>query len=342
MCRTYKASFLERLKMPINKRFSESNLHKVWESLAPELRANVKAAISKQADEYQEVRHDCFGCGSDNFSTPLTEIDRYGFPYSVLICRACSHVQTNPTFRPQDYEDFYKNDYRQIYNWGISPDDFFREQTYRGKDILRFVEQHLPSKTGLICDYGCGAGGVLVPFRNKGYEVIGFDFDSDYLSVGKTKEGLDLRQGHATFQDKKPNVLILVHVLEHVLDLEKFFMELKTITSLETLIYVEVPSILAIWRDYGFDALDYFQNAHIHHFTRNRLIKLFEANGYGCLSSDYRTRAVFRSDNTVRNSQSATPAYLLITWFHFLEIMRPVIKPVFRLIQTVILKIRFR
>ena len=69
--------------------------------------------------------------------------------------------------------------------------------------VLPFIEKTLPIKPGLkVLEIGCGEGGVLKPFLDKGCHCLGVDLDTPRIEIGKTffKEYID--QGKLEFTDQ--------------------------------------------------------------------------------------------------------------------------------------------
>ena len=96
-----------------------------------------------------------------------------------------------------------------------APDDFFQEQVTHGKQIYKFVISEFNNKDNLtIFDIGCGAGGVLIPFRDEGYLTYGCDMGNEYLRKGR-QANLILEEGNEDSLKKyeKADLIILSHAL---------------------------------------------------------------------------------------------------------------------------------
>jgi ubiquinone/menaquinone biosynthesis C-methylase UbiE len=50
----------------------------------------------------------------------------------------------------------------------------------------RFVEEHCP-RPGRLLDLGCGTGRLLIPFAQRGYQVVGADLSAEMLAVASEK-----------------------------------------------------------------------------------------------------------------------------------------------------------
>ncbi|MDR1021813.1 MAG: class I SAM-dependent methyltransferase, partial [Prevotellaceae bacterium] len=141
------------------------------------------------------------------------------------------------------------------------------------------------SKLENIVEIGCGAGGILVPFKEIGKTVSGCDFDKDYLEYGKQK-GLNLIYGSSDqIQNNSADLVILSHVMEHLLhpidEMKAIIGKIKP----EKYILVEVPGIFRIANAY-FNPILYFLNAHYYYYYYYYLRVFFTQLGLKVLYGD--------------------------------------------------------
>lgn len=148
-----------------------------------------------------------------------------------------------------------------------------------------------------VLEIGCGAGGNLISFHESGYEVVGIDLGEGYLNFGKSK-GLNLLQCNSQQllenTNEKFDIIILSHVFEHFLNIEK---ELETISKLlaeEGFLYIEVPGILNLSHNYKNNLLNYLQNAHTYSFSLGTLKMVVEKYGFKYISGNEHIRSVFK------------------------------------------------
>ena len=96
-----------------------------------------------------------------------------------------------------------------------------------------------------VFEIGCGDGCNLLPFYFAGKDVCGCDFDERCLDMGRGY-GLNLLLGDISVleaQKKTADLIILSHVLEHFIDLNKALSRLRNLLSEGGYIYIEVPGI---------------------------------------------------------------------------------------------------
>ena len=203
----------------------------------PELKLNqLQIAMKKQIESnIQEKKYvfeniNCPICNLDN-SEQLGEKDRYGLCFSTVICKDCGLIYTNPRMTQLSYNEFYNTEYRKLYGGTEKANElFFSRQQAKGKRIHDFLttDSLINSEKLFVLEVGCGAGGILHYFKNKGNVVKGIDLGKEYINYGREKYNLDLETGtlENLLLKRKPDLIIYSHVLEHILDLET---ELKLI-----------------------------------------------------------------------------------------------------------------
>jgi SAM-dependent methyltransferase len=257
---------------------------------------------------YVFSEHACMSCGAEQFDV-LAERDRYGFPIQTTACQSCGFIQTNPDMRDEDYTDFYIKHYRKLYIADLvgEPEDFFKEERWRGQQIVSYVMQRaqLP-KGGLVVEIGCGAGGILHCFKEKGFRVIGTDFGEDNMAHGR-QLGLDLRSGDlfSLKLDETPALIIYSHVLEHIRDLDRQLAQVKLLLGNTGFVYVEVPGVKDVHRNvFQADFLQTFHLAHIYNFTRQTMINVLGKSSFSLVDADEEIRSLFRVGNAQHSTVS--------------------------------------
>ena len=248
----------------------------------------------------------CPLCGSTEFER-LTNYDRYGIPQDIAICKKCGLVQNLLRYSEHAERKFYKYIYRDLYETNNEPNyKFFYNQRLHGKKIIQLIKHvgidGLEGKR--VLEIGCGAGGILYEFMEHGAYVIGVDFDNRYLDYGR-KMGLKLINGDANEAKGKFDIIIYSHVLEHTSNPIKEMKAIRKKLNKHGVVYVEVPGILDMHRQfYGIPEL-YFQNAHNFYFSSKTLEMVMNSAGYRKLYLDESIKGLFvPSKNNSKNTQS--------------------------------------
>lgn len=200
--------------------------------------------------------------------------DRYGVKNPQVICPHCGLIRCQ-LFMTDSYSNhFYQNIYRNLYTAPhFQIDTFFKDQQQRGRKIVEFFKKNKISlKNKKILEIGCGSGGILQAFKDEEADVTGCDWNEEYLNFG-LNQNLKLIKGDintAHLLDKKFDLIILCHVLEHFShpqnELEKIIQKLND----GGLIYIELPGIFKSYK-YYYNPISYFQSAHCYNFTKKKL-----------------------------------------------------------------------
>jgi 2-polyprenyl-3-methyl-5-hydroxy-6-metoxy-1,4-benzoquinol methylase len=233
-------------------------------------------------------------CGREN-SILIANRDRYGLQMETKLCLVCGLMRVDPYYSETSLTQFYSDYYRKLYNTK-SKNKFFKDQYEDGQDILKFCREFLPRKASVL-EVGCGAGGILEAFRRQGHEVIGLDYDQDYLNYGK-EHGLNLNFGsiHSLRSSDKFDLIIVNHVLEHIPSIESFLRQLKPYLKPSGYLYASMPGLLFLPAYYGNQYFRFLQNAHCWHFTLFSLSRVLGKHGFRPVQGDERIRALFCQD----------------------------------------------
>jgi len=178
-------------------------------------------------------------------------------------------------------------------------EDFFDNQVSSGNKIIerltKFGRTDWNFSESRVLEIGCGAGGILLPFKIAGSDVLGIDLDDKYMDKGRS-HGLTLKR-ISVFDipgNEKFDLIILKDVLEHLVDVERMIKILKDHLSEFGQIYVQVPSFEALeFLGYRSDFLRYFQNAHLVHFSQASLKYVFSKHDLFPIYSDLTGFAIF-------------------------------------------------
>lgn len=219
------------------------------------------------------------------------------------------------------YNEFYNVEYRKLYGGNeTATSDFFNAQRTKGERIYKFLQNNhlIKGKSLFVLEVGCGAGGILDTFKSKGHKVKGLDLGEEYIEYGKKNHNLELEVGILSDLniDGIPDIIIYSHILEHILDLKAEFQAIKKIIDKDTIVYIEVPGIKQIHKNYESNILRYFQNAHIFHFTLETLNNLLGENGFELLHGNQFVQSAFKLTNkpySIKSDYTDCKEYIIKT-----------------------------
>lgn len=242
----------------------------------------------------------CCVCNCEEFEA-LSEKDRYGLYMSVVACKRCGLIQTNPRMTGESYNVFYNEEYRRLYDGKEGPDSrFFAKQYKMGGEIYSYLHDKRLIDKGprdlFVCEVGCSAGGILRHFKEKGCRIFGTDVSEGYMDYGRKMYNLDLMAG-SIFDVQlasPPDLVIYSHVLEHLLSPKEELARLRRILHPGGILYIQLPGVKNLYNTYDMDFLKYLQNAHTYHFTLTTLKNLLAASGFDFICGDEIIRSAWK------------------------------------------------
>jgi SAM-dependent methyltransferase len=122
------------------------------------------------------------------------------------------------------------------------------------KYVLPFIEQKFAIHTGMrVLEIGCGEGGVLKAFVNKGCVGVGVEMEEIRLVNARLWLAADLVAGKITFFSKDIydttveelggafNIIVLKDVIEHIHDQKKLMAYMQTLLTKNGVIFFGFP-----------------------------------------------------------------------------------------------------
>ncbi len=268
--------------------------------------SDAKNSVERKIQEgfYDLADYACF-CGSSE-CLEISERDRYGLYYPFVVCKRCGIMRANRMMTLNSYQRFYNDEYRTLYG----DDDVDRNKLYKlgikqGREIYEYITEYLPLNSGTVFDIGCNMGTMLLPFYVNGFEVFGVDYGSKNIEFGREKTGMqNLMVGgveRLTRLDKKADLVILNHVLEHFLDLEKELKDIWKIMKPGAYMYISLPG--TFWWIKNIckgNVMGLLQNAHVWQFSLTSLTYVMECCGFELILGDEKIKAIFKISNIDR------------------------------------------
>ena len=282
-----------------------------------EAKKRIENKILTKVYTFQDVN--CPVCEACNYEL-LSQKDRYGLPVTTVICKTCGLLISNPMMTQDSLNKYYADDNDELYRDSKYVTlSYFNKRYNHGKKIIEFIKKHIgiSMKDKFVIEVGCGAGGILAAFKDEGAEVFGIDLGNNYLDFGKEKYNLNLmNMSLADYINNNEggrfDFIIYSHVLEHIRLLQDELQLIKELCHEKTLIYIEVPGLLSVHKNYG-DFLHYLQNAHLYHFSLGTLLNLFQKYGFSLIYGDELIQSLFTTSNqclTHRNYYNTNISYL--------------------------------
>jgi hypothetical protein len=147
-----------------------------------------------------------------------------------------------------------------------------------GSDFfINFLNSNLKNKKKISLDIGCNDFYVLNKLKKTNIK-IGIDpiqrnfIKKNFFSYNGKYEDIDLSNFN-----KRIDLVVCRHTLEHIVDLEFFFKKLNKDTSQECEFFFEFPSLDLLIENYRFDQIFH---QHVHYFSLQSIKKCLEKYGF--------------------------------------------------------------
>ncbi len=187
-------------------------------------------------------------------------------------CTRCSLVFQNPRLTSESASMFYRRYYRNSFHTRQKSEQLFARSCRRGSEIVKFLGQDLDGVRSAL-EVGCGYGGILVALARRGIDVQGCDENPMSVSVA-TAHGVPVTLGgFDALPERRYDLIILSHVLEHVDQPVPFLERLKSLLAPGGSIFIEVPRIVASTED------RVFQLGHVLYFDSKSLANVLSRVG---------------------------------------------------------------
>ena len=142
----------------------------------------------------------------------------------------------------------------------------------------RYLDQVIRKPGGTILDVGCGAGGNVVHFLDRGFRVVGIDRSELAVRYG-AERGLevvrhDFESGAGLELDFTPDYITILDFLEHLRDPVAVLRELLSSAGAHTRAIVSVPAYPCLWSEWD-EAMQ-----HVKRYRRGVLKSELETAGW--------------------------------------------------------------
>jgi SAM-dependent methyltransferase len=194
-------------------------------------------------------------------------------------------IQLHPLPTREEDARFYAQDRQVKAVFGHADlarlDSHFRPDKERQLELIKL---HRPPPARLL-DVGCGYGLSLTLAQQAGYQATGTDLPGERLEAARAR-GVrvlagDLVKGNPLPPGETFDVVLLSHVLEHVLEPERFLGRLRAWLDRDGLLVIELPNaadqMLANCEAYR---RFFWQRAHLAYYTPQTLGLVIQGAGY--------------------------------------------------------------
>ena len=223
----------------------------------------------------------CVNCSSANQKILFTN-DRYGFNQKTVICKKCGLIFSNPRMTQNSADFFYKSDlYRNVYQEremieiiSSAYEEFEKNPKRPFFDIINSLNLKYQS----VCEIGSAGGLNLKLFQLAGKDVLGYE-PSEFLSNFSKTKGINFINGFIDDVKGEYDLVIIIHVLEHLLNPIDALKKLRK--HIKRYLFIEVPGCITKFSS--------IQNAHNFYFSLNALSHIVTKCGFKRIYIDYKS-----------------------------------------------------
>ena len=228
----------------------------------------------KDKFEYRKLKRTCpICCGNQasflgTLNATLFAENPLPSHWDIMSCNHCDFIFCDGDFTNKTLEEYYatEGDYWE------DAEDMYDPVADRVDNPLEILYEYINSTDSKILDVGCGSGNLLQKFHKKGYTDL---YGTDLGYIEKKGQDINFKKGdiyNIPF-DKKFDVIISTHVLEHLYDINKAVASLVNSLEDEGILYLEVPDTERYFTE-NFTRIVSAAYEHINFFTGYNLNQL--------------------------------------------------------------------
>lgn len=223
-------------------------------------------------------------------------------PARIVRCTRCALIYASPRAAPVDHELHEMWDAVDAYD-GVDTDPGHRARWRLEKErgqVRDFAPtqallERLHPERGRVVEVGSGLGYLMASLKARGWEVSGIDPARAFPAYTERVHGIETRPAtleQAALPDASVDVVILLHVIEHVPDPVGLLREINRVLRPGGHVVVETPRYdTLMFRLLGHRERSLRCGGHVYFFTFDTLRKAYEKAGF----EEVATRAVGRT-----------------------------------------------
>lgn len=210
--------------------------------------------------------------------------------YHVYTCKECGLIYAGDIEESMSLSAYYQtiSKYERP-GWGASSEVSVLDR-FAADYISNYMKKFSMTPDVSFLDIGCGAGGLLVALKNRGYpKIYGLEPSTLNAQTIKNRHDIDVYVGGLgdhlpELSKRKFDVISMKGVLEHLLDIKENLKEAISYLKSDGKIYIEVPDADLFAENSNL--YQEFSVEHVNFFDRSSLSKLFQS--FGFYLEDYR------------------------------------------------------
>lgn len=245
--------------------FEESGLKEINTELGYE---STKIAELRRSFGQAEMHHrNCPICDRRDDKV-ICETDRHNLGVKTTLCLHCGAVYVGDCPSDEWISGFYRDHYWSLYNFGGIEHE--AEESYRRThQMLTGITKFYPEAPTSVLDIGCGTGGMLRAAREQFPKMDIFGVDPSVEAIERCREyGFNAEfvtdlTNLKLENDKKFDLITVVHVAEHMYDPVGLISSAAHYLGPDGKLFIDVPNIMSnLWLGTHFIHLAHLQSFH--------------------------------------------------------------------------------
>jgi len=234
----------------------------------------------------------CIICGKENWDQVFSYArpDQYelwcglkGMLRFWYRCKDCGFYQAWHSYDPDELAPVYKSGYRDTGFRNESISEVFHRILSLGDKSenshrLKWFKEHIGNGVGKVLDIGSGFGIWPWALKTEGWEVECVEPNKESVDFISHELGLPCHSGFfRSCMDGDWDVVSIVHVLEHIKNLDEFLFKVRTGLNESGRVFIEVPDAC----EFGYlpKEHDEFNSCHLYFFDLSSLNRLLNKSG---------------------------------------------------------------
>lgn len=199
----------------------------------------------------------------------------------VVHCDDCGHKYMTPVINPILMDKYYSILNSEFYhNLG---NDFIHDNSKEYKNYIQIISGLKPS--GKVLEIGCGKGILLKMLKDAGYATYGIEPSPLAFKYATETLGLKVDNSflaNSVFRNEKFDVVVMIDVVEHIINIQEFFEDLEAVLNEEALVFIGTGNIDSFnarmaGRNWGYfltwEHVSFFNKASMHNLLKKNNFK---------------------------------------------------------------------
>ena len=167
---------------------------------------------------------------------------------NFYVCRDCSVGFADPRLSDSELDDLYTN----LYRTDDISEEYIRVKERESRERIDCLKHFGIRVPGRVLEIGSSEGTLLRVLRDdEGWEIEGCEPFTPYAQYGISKWNIKTKLSFFRSDDfsDKYDLVVFIHVLEHIPDPRHFLAEIARVINKDGYIFFETPNLLAPYKN---------------------------------------------------------------------------------------------